>query len=205
MRIGKFKPHALACLFLIGVSTTANAQTATDKPLDLTQNAQLTCETSAVILDVSPFKASQGPILIEMTLDDTTKPDGPGRWKATTSDPEHTSSFASTIIAACKPDCPFTRGKDGSIQLWSPKPMALTQIEDATTLVLININPTSLELKASSFRAKQLAALERGECKVPKSKVADPKTAQPATDDAKPEAAEDKASAKSEKQMEKSE
>ncbi|MCH9807820.1 MAG: hypothetical protein K0U74_08820 [Alphaproteobacteria bacterium] len=176
---------AFGAIALLASSSLLAADT-----LDLTKPAPLTCETSAVILDANPFKASQGTILIEMRLDDPKAPKGGGRWKIASSSSDHDSSFAVTTPETCKPDCPLTQGKDGAIQLWSPKPMALTQIDDETTLVLVSIDPKTLELKASSFRNKQLAALERGECKLAatgdSAKPADP--APTDTDIAKPKA-----------------
>jgi hypothetical protein len=134
--------------------------------LDLSEPRSFVCETSAVKLDTEPFEASKGEIVVELQLDDPAKSEGPGRWRAVTSSSEHTSSFAVLTKETCAPDCPFTQAKDGSIQLWSPKPMALTQLDDSMTLVLISLNPTSLEMKASFFKKKQLSGLERGDCKM---------------------------------------
>lgn len=134
--------------------------------LDLSEPRSLVCETSAVKLDTEPFEASKGEIVVNLQLEDPAKPAGPGRWRAATNSAEHTSSFAVLTKETCEPDCPFTQAKDGSIQLWSPKPMALTQLDDSTSLVLISLNPTSLEMKASLFKKKQLSGLERGYCKV---------------------------------------
>ncbi len=171
------------------------------EPLDLTNPVSLTCETSAVILDAEPFKASQGNVSIEVKLDDTAAPDGLGRWKVTSNGEKHASSFGATAPKSCNPDCPLTQGKDGTIQLWSPKPMALTQISDGETLVLISINKTSLELKASSFRDKQLAALERGECKLAGNDSAEPDNPPASDGNSSPESAKENGRAVEQKQM----
>jgi hypothetical protein len=134
--------------------------------LDLSKPLSLSCETTAVKLDANPFQASKGTIVLALALDDSANPKGSGRWKLSSNTPEHAASFAAATPKSCNPDCPFTRGKDGSIQLWSPKPLALSQLDETTSLVLISINPATMELKASSFRNKELAGLERGECSV---------------------------------------
>ncbi len=134
--------------------------------LDLSKPLLLICETSAVKLDTEPFEATKGDIVVRLQLEDTSNPDGPGRWRATTRSAKHTSSLAILTKDSCEPDCPFNQSKDGSIQLWSPRPMALTQLDDSTTLVLISLSPASLEMKASFFKNRQLSGLERGDCKV---------------------------------------
>lgn len=133
---------------------------------DIAYPLAIACQTSAVKLDADPFQASKGDIAFELNLDDPQKPKGPGRWKVTQSGVEHEVSFANATKESCAPDCPFTRGEDGTWQLWSPKPLALTQLDDGTALILVTINPATLELKASSFRKKELAGLERGDCKI---------------------------------------
>ncbi len=136
------------------------------RSLDLSKPLSLSCETSAVKLDTEPFEASKGEVVLKLELDDAAKPEGSGRWQATATENDHASSFGVLTKEFCAPNCPFNRAKDGSIQLWSPKPMALTQLDETTTLVLISLNPASLELKASFFTKKQLSGLERGDCKL---------------------------------------
>ena len=139
---------------------------AEDASLDLSQAVSIHCETSAVILDSNPFEASKGKVTINLQLDDPAESAGPGRWKISADDGEHKASFVSGVKESCAPDCPFTQGKDGTLQLWSPKPLALSQLDDETALVLATIDKTSLELKASMFRKKEMAGLERGDCTV---------------------------------------
>ena len=134
--------------------------------LDLSKPVSLVCETSAVKLDTEPFEATKGEIVVELQLEEVANPDGPGRWRATAKSEKHTSSLANLTKGTCEPDCPFNQAKDGSIQLWSPKQMALTQLDDSMMLVLVSLNRTSLEMKASFFKNKQLSGLERGDCKV---------------------------------------
>ncbi|KUO57763.1 MAG: hypothetical protein APF80_03005 [Alphaproteobacteria bacterium BRH_c36] len=146
--------------------------------IDLSNPVAITCETSAVKLDANPFEASKGTLALEIRLDDPGEAKGPGRWKVTESAGDHTASFIIASRAGCVPDCPFTQGEDGSLQLWSPKPLALTQLDDQTSLVLVTINPTSFELKASTFRKKELAGLERGDCKLADSGVKSPESSE---------------------------
>jgi len=154
-----------AALFLAG-AVAASSALADDEKLDLSKSASISCDTSAVILDANPFEASQGEISIDLQLDDPAEDQGPGRWKVSEAPGDHEASFVGGTKESCIPDCPFTQGKDGTLQLWSPKPLALSQLDEKTALVLVTINKKSLELKASMFRNKEMAGLERGECKL---------------------------------------
>lgn len=166
---------ALAALFALGLALAAGTFSAiAGDRLDLSKPVSLTCETTAVKLDSNPFEASKGELILALALDDTAAPKGPGRWKVSNNPARHTASFASTIQKTCAPDCPFTRGEDGSVQLWSPKPLALSQLDEKTALVLVTINTTTMELKASSFRNKELAGLERGDCRLTANSNSEP-------------------------------
>lgn len=157
------------CFFaapMAGGLLAATFDAAADSVLDLSQPVSISCDTSAVKLDTSPFGASQGTIVINVRLDDDTDSKGPGRWKLLEIASEHDASFIGKTRDNCQPDCPMTQGKDGMLQLWSPKPLALNQLADGTALTLVTIDAKSLELKASTFQNKELAGLERGECKV---------------------------------------
>ncbi|MBU1212133.1 MAG: hypothetical protein KJ587_12765 [Alphaproteobacteria bacterium] len=164
----------LAAALLVLSATQASAA---EKVLDLARPVAITCVTSAVKLDVSPFEASKGTLVIHIALDDTANINGPGRWKVTESAGDHKASFIAATRPSCAPDCPMTQGKEGTLHLWSPKPLALTQLDDETSLVLVTINPTSFELKASLFSKKELAGLERGDCKLADSGVKSPESA----------------------------
>ncbi|MBU2582180.1 MAG: hypothetical protein KJ622_10715 [Alphaproteobacteria bacterium] len=168
---------AASALWVFGAGLAQAAEPA----LDLSGPLAITCETSAVLLDSDPFVASQGAIDIELRLDDAADPKGPGRWKVIDVPARHKASFIGGVRETCVPDCPLTRGKDGMLQLWSPKPLALSQLEVDTVLILATIDPTSLELKASNFRNKELAGLERGECKIAGSGVKSPEPLDRAT------------------------
>lgn len=126
----------------------------------------MTCETSAVKLDSNPFEASQGHVSFEIKLNDGKASEVPGRWKVTGYGPDHHVSFAKSTSESCTPDCPFTQGENGGLQLWSPKPLGLTQLDDKSALILVTIDAKTLELKASTFRNKELAGLERGDCRI---------------------------------------
>ncbi len=132
----------------------------------------LSCETNAVNFETNPFAASKGRIDLVLT-DGNREGEGEGgnkiagTWKVTRVDDGHTSSFAKTTTDDCAAGCPFTTGKDKAVQLWAPKPLALSQLADGQLLVLASFDPVSREIKVSSFRDKQMAALERGTCPEP--------------------------------------
>lgn len=173
---------ALGLLSLLGALSPlawAHADDSSTAPA-IAPATELTCETSAVVLDANPFEASQGQIALKIL--EKTEGDAAGTWSVANVAADHGSSFAVAAKTNCTEGCPVTRGKDGAWQLWSPEPMGLTQIPEGTTLVIVSLDPQSLELKASSFRGKELAALERGPC------TKDGEAAKPP-----PQAADDKA------------
>lgn len=153
--------------------------------VDFSKPLEVICNTSAVQLDTNPFQSSQGEIRLKLqpvakSPEKSNKT--AGGWVVGAVEDAHDSSFAIAASKDCKPDCPVTLGNDG-YQLWLPEPKALTQLNDDETLVLISLNAKTLELKASSFRKKQLAGLERGECElvgaenVPSPETSDEKVA----------------------------
>ncbi len=148
---------------------------------DFFEPVELICTTRAVNLDTSPFQSSQGEIKLKLVPLAGAKADKGGTWTVVSHDAKHAASFTIDASGKCIPSCPLTLGGDDDIQLWMPKPIALTQLTDEETLVLVSVDRKSMELKASSFRKKQLAGLERGECKVsqevPDAPVDDEKTA----------------------------
>lgn len=168
--------RALLVLAAIAFSSGTLPASAAEPAIDLAHPVAITCETSAVRLDADPFEASKGTLAIEIKLDNPSEANGPGRWKVTEVPGEHKASFIGGTRESCAPDCPMTQGKDGTLHLWSPKPLALTQLDDTTALVLATISTASLELKASLFSKKELAGLERGDCKIADSGVNSPET-----------------------------
>ncbi|MEQ8826024.1 MAG: hypothetical protein RIC14_16780 [Filomicrobium sp.] len=169
--------------------------------VDFSKPLEVICNTSAVQLDTNPFQSSQGEIRLKLqpVADGQEKSNKTaGGWVVGAVEDAHASSFAIAASKDCAPDCPVTLGNDG-YQLWLPEPKALTQLNDDETLVLISLNAKTLELKASSFRKKQLAGLERGECKlvgaevVPSPETSDKKAA---TDQPAETSVPDKGSAK---------
>ena len=162
-------------LVIVMASFACAVSAMADNPvLDLSKPVSISCDTSAVILDASPFEASQGSIAIDLRLDDPADGLGPGRWKVAAPPSDHEASFIGGTQASCALDCPLTQGKDGTLQLWSPKPLALSQLDADTALVLVTINKKTLELKASMFRKKEMAGLERGECRLADSGLKSP-------------------------------
>lgn len=144
---------------------------------DFLEPVEIVCKTSAVNLDTSPFQSSQGEIRLKLVPGAGDQADKSGTWSVVGHGEKHAASFTIAAKSKCAQGCPLTIGNDRNIQLWMPEPKALTQLSEDETLVLVSVGRKTLELKASSFRKKQLAGLERGKCR-----VVEPPQKQPAGD-----------------------
>ena len=164
-RAGSFGEFAGLSPFLLAL-LAAPLGALPSSAFDFFEPVELVCTTRAVNLDTSPFQSSQGEIRLKLTPLEGAQADKGGTLTVVTHDDKHAASFTIEAAGKCVSGCPLTVGDGSDIQLWMPKPKALTQLTDEETLVLVSVDRKSMELKASAFRKKQLAGLERGECKV---------------------------------------
>ncbi|MEQ1712369.1 MAG: hypothetical protein ABL908_13345 [Hyphomicrobium sp.] len=126
------------------------------------------CTTKAVVVATAAAKASNGPIELQLAATATTAGDaGPvaGTWRIASVGDTHQASFAATHRAVCHDGCPLSVQASGDIQLWAPKPNTLDKIADGEMLFVAVLKPATLALRASTFRGKDIEALEEGTCR----------------------------------------
>jgi len=139
-------------------------------PLLLTpgKHAALTCDTEAFGMDFKPFKKTIGTIELKL-VPQMTPPKSPadvqGTWYVTASAPGHVASIATLLSETCAKGCPFTRAPDGLTLLWAPTPKTLDKIGDTETLTIAALKQQPLSVSISTFRGRDIVALEKGACK----------------------------------------
>lgn len=121
------------------------------------------CDTKAVVVAADAAKASNGPITLSLS--------GPagaaeaGVWRITAVGDQHRAAFASAHRETCKDGCPLSVQPSGDIQIWSPKPNSIDKLAEGEVLLLAVLKPATMALRASTFRGKDIEALEEGVCR----------------------------------------
>lgn len=149
----------------VALATFATAPTAAAEPLKLEpgQTVELTCETRSVVV-AGEAKISKGEIRLKLT---GTEPQGTqaGTWAVVNVDAGHASSLAAVHRQACASACPLQIGAKAQPMLWAPKIAMPDAMEGDAALTVVAIDPETLGLKASTYRSKDIAALEQGTCR----------------------------------------
>ena len=149
----------LALTGLSMASTPAGAD-----PLKLEPGKPLTiaCETQSVV--VAPEAAtSKGTLRLRL---DPKEPGTASVWTILDHDAAHSSSFAARHREGCAIGCPLENVTAPKVELWAPKkslPAAQTATEPLT---IATLDIATLQLRASTFLANDIAALEQGTCAV---------------------------------------
>ncbi len=143
--------------------TVADAQADTLK-VEAGKPFELTCETRAVVVATGAANATTGTIALKISpaADNARK----GTWTVTDAGKAHSGGFATRQKEACAKGCPFDVSAKGETQLWAPGPKSLDRLAEDESLLIAVIKPKGLALRASSFRGKDIEALEEGQCKV---------------------------------------
>jgi hypothetical protein len=154
--VGGLLPVALC---LLPVEAAADPlQLETGKPVEIT------CETQSVVV-AGEARVSKGTMRLRLAAAEQTGGAQAGTWSVIAVDDGHAASFAHLHRQACAAGCPIQTGPRSQPMLWAPR-MALPEAMDGdAALTVAAIDPEKLTLKASTFRAKDLAALEQGECR----------------------------------------
>lgn len=147
------------------LATLACAPVAAADPLNLApgQTVELTCETRSVVV-AGEAKVSKGEIRLKLT---GTEPQGTqaGTWSVVKVDTGHASSLAAVHRQACASACPLQIGAKAQPMLWAPRIAMPDAMEGDAALTIVAIDPDTLALKASTYRSKDIAALEQGTCR----------------------------------------
>ncbi|MCB1519961.1 MAG: hypothetical protein KDJ37_05220 [Hyphomicrobiaceae bacterium] len=138
-----------------------------------------TCATEAFGMDFNPFRRTIGSIAV--TLEDPPpEPTGAGaatgsggaavasrplRWRVAAIGGGHDASIAELLKKTCAASCPATRAEDGSLQLWAPAPKSVAELSDDEMLTLAVLRLDKLDIKISTFRGREIVALEKGTCR----------------------------------------
>lgn len=161
-----------ACLAAVSGprSAAGTAEPAASIALVPGKPTDVTCETKSVVVATDAANATAGVIRLQLALDGA--PEGSvvpdpalGTWRVLDVAAAHKGAFAAAQREVCKDGCPLSRQSSGEIQLWAPRPNGLERLGENDVLLLAVIKPGSSELRASTFRGKQIEALEEGRCK----------------------------------------
>lgn len=128
----------------------------------------IACTTKSVVVATAAAKVSNGPVgLVLAAATSTASGSGPltGSWRIVSVGDQHQASFAATQREVCKNGCPLAVQPSGEVQLWAPKLNTLDKIGDGELLFVAVLKPASLDLRASTFRGKDIEALEQGTCR----------------------------------------
>jgi hypothetical protein len=125
----------------------------------------LECETESIHLESEKFKATRGKLRLRLEVPAASAAGQDARWTVVSVADTHGASFAAQHQKACAGGCPLIVAAGAEPQLWAPRRVAPEQLRPDELLTVAAIKPDGLVLRASTFRAKELAALERGECK----------------------------------------
>lgn len=157
----------------LGATEPPTIPPATSEPVTtpiLAAGAEVTvaCTTKAVVVATAAAKVSNGPIELNLSATAATAGDaGPvaGTWRIVSVGDQHQATFAATQRTVCNDGCPLTVQATGEVQMWAPKPNTLDKIADGEMLFVAVLKPATLALRASTFRGKDIEALEEGTCR----------------------------------------
>jgi len=119
----------------------------------------LRCATEAFGMDFTPFRKTDGNIRITISASDTAS-----KWHVEPLGEGHVASIASLLRTSCQNGCPYTRDDKGAYQLWAPVPKSLQALGESETLTIAVVSADHRTIKISTFRGRDIVALEKGEC-----------------------------------------
>lgn len=129
------------------------------------------CDTEAIGMDFTPFKKTNGLIQITVKREPqgsaaNASPNTPaGTWQVSGKREVHVASILKLVHETCANGCPFTLSGKGEVMLWAPLPKPLDKLSEAETLTIAVIKPEPLSISISTFRGREIVALEKGTCR----------------------------------------
>lgn len=125
---------------------------------------EIVCTTQSVVV-AGEAKVSRGALRLRLV--GAAEPGGmqAGTWSVVSVDAAHAASLAAVHKDTCAQGCPIQLGLKSQPMLWSPRIIMPDAIEGDAPLTVTAIETDTLRLRASTFRSKDLAALEQGDCK----------------------------------------
>lgn len=173
-------PILLVAAGALCVALPVGAQAADDKPSALTAagaTTAYTCDTEAFGMDFTPFKKTDGMIRLALTAKSDGAPavEGPnapaGSWTVALAGQDsrpagrHVASIATLVAQTCANGCPYTLSPKGEAMLWAPEPKSLDKLGDKETLTIAVLKSEPLSVSVSTFRGRDIVALEKGPCR----------------------------------------
>lgn len=167
MRVRRTIAGLVAGLVWAGRASAAEPSATALLKLEPNKPIELVCKTKSVVVATDAASASNGEIKLSLLLKDATAKPPSGSWRIISADGSHGGSFAAPAHQgkSCADACPLTTAAGDQIQLWSPVPKGVDQLSDSEVLLLAVVKTKSLDLRASTFKGKQIEALEEGTCR----------------------------------------
>lgn len=158
--------RALAAWPSTAIALAANSALAVAEPLKLEPGKpfEIACETQSVVV-AGEAKVSRGSLRFRVTPAAEPMGGQAGSWSVIAVEGSHAASFASVHKEACAGGCPVQIGAKSQLMLWAPRLAMPEAMEGNAALTVAALDAEKLTLKASTFRAKDLAALEQGDCR----------------------------------------
>lgn len=148
----------IVCLSVVAPALADPLKLEPGKPVEIA------CETRSVVV-AGEAKVSKGALRLKLEVAAGAGGNEAGTWSVVSVDPGHAASFARVHKEPCAKGCPIQPGPKSQPMLWAPRIALPDAMEADAALTVVAIDPEKLTLKASTFRAKDLAALEQGECR----------------------------------------
>lgn len=132
--------------------------------------AAFTCDSEAIGMDFTPFKKTGGTIRLTLTRKAAEASADPlanapvGTWRVSGNAEAHAASIAKLVMETCANGCPFTLSSKGEAMLWAPAPKSLDKLGEGETLTIAVLKPEPLSVSISTFRGRDIVALEKGAC-----------------------------------------
>lgn len=146
---------------------TAASAVALADPLKLEggKPLEIGCDTRSVVVATDAAKATSGAIRLKLEPAAGDRPKT-GTWSILSVDAAHQGGFATTQRDTCAKGCPMTVSANGEAQLWAPEVKTIDKLKDGESLLIAVIKPDTFALRASTFRGKEIEALEEGQCRM---------------------------------------
>lgn len=138
----------------------------------------LTCQTSSLWLDATPFEASEGEVKLRLRFTGKDGESRTGVWFIDAVPDAHKRSFAFNTKQECKDGCVLRlvvapdkvtgKNKRQQIELWAPNPAGIDSLKDDQKLTVVTFKFPAMELKASMFKGRTPLGFEQGTCDLTK-------------------------------------
>jgi hypothetical protein len=131
--------------------------------LEVGKSFEIVCTTKAVNV-AEEAKVSEGALRLKLESKSATGSDS-GSWSVVSVDATHPASFAFIQRESCATGCPLDLATERGPTLWGPVKTMPDKLEGGKSLSLAAIDAKTWQIRISTYRDRQIASLEQGECK----------------------------------------